>query len=261
MPVINSLSDNSRNTYAPKIVIVPTPSEVDSFAADTVIAQLQEKPDSVFTLPTGSTPEGMYALLVEAYKKQLINFSETTIFNLDEYWPIKHTHPSSYAFYMHKHFIDHVNIRQTNWHIVNSEAPDPNREAERFEMLLQQTPNIDLAVVGIGPGTTCHIGFNEKGSPPDSKTRYVLLDPQTKAANAKFFAEQSQVPTGAITQGVGDILRSRKIMLLAKGESKAWGVERTIQGPINSDAPSSFLRYHPSVTVILDAAASSKLHK
>ena len=69
MPVINSLSDNSRNTYAPKIVIVPTPSEVDSFAADTVIAQLQEKPDSVFTLPTGSTPEGMYALLVEAYKK------------------------------------------------------------------------------------------------------------------------------------------------------------------------------------------------
>lgn len=245
-------------SYNPVIRIVPNSESVDHYAAEMVISQIRTKPDSVISLPTGSTPENLYNLLVLAHKNDDLDFSKVTIFNLDEYWPISKNHPSSYAYYMRKHLVDHININSTNWYIPNGEAPDAQAESERFEAVLQQfTP--DLTILGIGPGTTCHIGFNEKGSTIDSTTRYVALDPQTRSANSKFFQNPTDTPTGAITQGIADILRAKKILLIAKGEGKAWGIHRTINGEIGATAPSSYLRCHPAVTIMLDQAAAHLL--
>ena len=211
-------------TYEPKLVINKTAEEVDSFAALQIISQIQKKPDSVLTLPTGSTPMGMYKKLVEAYKKREIDFSKATICNLDEYWPIDQANPSSYSAYMKKNLIDHINIEASRWNIPNGSASDADVEAKRYDGVVKALSPVDLTILGLGPGTTCHIGFK-----------------------------------GAITQGVGTILESKKIILMAKGEEKAWGINQTLNGPIGTDAPSTFLRYHPDVTVVIDEAAGNNL--
>ena len=54
-------------------------------AANIISAQVITKPDCVLGLATGSTPEGMYAQLVEWYKKGDLDFSEVKSVNLDEY--------------------------------------------------------------------------------------------------------------------------------------------------------------------------------
>lgn len=243
----------------PDIIVFDQPEQIDQYAADRVINQIQKKPNSVLTLPTGSTPEGMYKKLVDAYRQRKVSFKDATVINLDEYWPLDPNHPASYSTYMKKNFIDLVDIPLEKWHIPNSRAPDRNQEAARFERLFEEAGGVDLAVLGIGPGTTCHIGFNERGSAVNSRVRYVSLDPQTAMENSKKFPNPEDIPAGTITQGVANILEAEKIILLAKGVIKAKGVHLALEGPIGSDAPASFLRYHPNTTFVLDADAASKL--
>lgn len=243
--------------FRPEVIILPTPGDIDRFAANTFIEQVQLKPNSILTLPTGSTPLGMYALIRQMYEQQGLNFRDLTVHNLDEYWPFPASSPSSYASFMTENLFNHVNIPAGQHHIPNSEAPDPHEEAARYESVLVQQPT-DLAIVGIGPGTTCHIGFNENGSAHDSRTRYTTLDPQTFQANTQYF-DGDLPPHGAITQGIGNILEADHILLIAKGAGKAWGIQRTLEGPINSDSPASFLRLHPRVTFLLDNAAAQML--
>ncbi len=244
--------------YTPEIIVLPTPAGVDAYVADRLIKQVQQKPASVFTLPTGGTPLGVYRLLVEAYQAKRVGFSQITTLNLDEYWPILKSHPSSYAYYMNENLFDYVNVPEQNRYIPNGEAPDADIEAADFQSQLQQH-TIDLGIITLGPGETCHIGFNERGSALDSRARYVPLDEETKQANLRFFEDPNDMPTGAITQGVADILDAKRILFVATGEHKAWGVHRSLVGQIGSDAPASFLRHHPDVTVVLDQAAASLL--
>jgi len=245
--------------YTPEVLIFPSPEGVDSKAAEVVIDQVNSKPNSVITLPTGSTPVGMYRLLSEAFRKGEVDFSGVKIFNLDAYWPISHVNPASYVSFMREIFFNHVNIPPEQRFIPNGMCADPDEEAERYEALLKQYGPPDLAVLGIGPGKTCHIGFNERGSMPDSRVRRVDLDEETRKVNAAFFQEGEPVPTSALTQGIADILDAQRILLLAKGKGKAWGVQRTLEGEIGPDAPASYLRYHPQTTFILDQDAASLL--
>ncbi len=245
--------------YRPEVVVLPSPEEVDQYAATHVLEQVTAKPNSVLTLPTGGTPRGMYELLVQAHRDHEVDFSQLIIFNLDEYWPIQRDHPSSYTRYMNEMFYSHVNIPPSQRFIPNGEAPDAAVEADLYETLFQAYGPPDLAVIGIGPGTTCHIGFNERGSAVDSRSRYMPLDPETRAANSQLFANPAEIPQGTITQGVADILEAHQIMLLAKGDTKAWGIQRALNGPIGPDAPASYLRYHPQVTFVLDKAAAQYL--
>lgn len=245
--------------YEPEVRIFLTPEGVDNFAASKVITLLQNEPSAVLTLPTGSTPREMYWLILEAFNRGEVSFAQATIFNLDEYWPLPPQDPASYASYMRTRFINHIDIPRGNWHIPNSAAEGANEEATRFEALLQQTGGVDLAVLGIGPDLTCHIGFNEPGSAVTSRTRYVELDPRTLVVNQEHFPDPSQIPSGAITQGIADILEAKRILLLAKGGGKARGIARTLKGPVFAEAPASFLRYHPNVTFVLDRDAASLL--
>ena len=241
--------------FAPQLKILASPEAVDQYAADVVLTQIKQKPESVFSVPTGATPKGMYQLLVAAYQKGQVDFSRVTVFSLDEYYPIKHTHPSSYHTYMRNVFYKEINIPQSQQFLPDGEAIDADRESRRYDQLLQDHGPVDLTILGIGPGTTCHIGFNEKGSLVDSRVRYVELEAETKAVNAKFFANQQEMPSGAISQGITNILESKKILLIAKGEGKAWGIRRMLTGEVSSEAPASFLRFHPKAAVIVDSEA------
>ena len=68
-----------------------------------------------------------------------------------------------------------------------------------------------------------------------------------------------EVPTKAITVGMGTILKAKRIILLASGEKKAEAIRDTVNGHVTTQVPSSFLQLHPDVTLILDKAAASLL--
>ncbi len=247
------------SSHQPELIILPTPDQVDQIAAGYIIEQARLKPDSVFILPTGNSPIGMYDIIADAYAQGAISFNRARIFNLDEYWPLPWGHPDSYFRYMQERFYTRTDIDSERYHIPRSHVNDPEFEAYLYEALLQNYGPADLAVVGIGPGLSCHIAFNEKGSAVDSRTRLVELNEETREANRRHFTRPDDMPRTALTMGIANILAAKRVILFAKGEGKAAGIQRTLEGVIGADAPASFLRFHPNATFIMDRAAAHLL--
>jgi len=207
---------------------------------------------TTFGLATGSTPEDLYEYLTSSD----LDFSNATALNLDEYFGLPANHPESYATFMDKHLFSKKPFKET--FIPNGLATDVEAEIARYNALLDEHP-IDLQILGIGQNA--HIGFNEPGSSRDTKTQLVDLAESTIQANARFFDSVEDVPTQAFSMGLASIMKSKHILLLAFGESKAQAVKDMVEGPVTEEVPASLLQEHPNVTVYLDSAAASLLNK
>ncbi len=212
----------------------------------------------VLGLATGKTFTGFYKKLVEKHNKKKIFSSNLTTFNLDEYVGLPSNHPQSFHYYMKNNLFEHVEIPDQNYHIPNGTAENLKKECEEYEIKIKNAGGINTQFLGIGENG--HIGYNEPGSPHDSRTRVVKLTKETQK-NKKEYFESRKVPEKAITMGIGTILEANQIFLLASGKEKAKAVKKTVEGPITKDVPSSALQKHDNCTLIVDEEASTYLSK
>jgi glucosamine-6-phosphate deaminase len=218
---------------------------------------VQKKPGGVFGFATGGTPVGMYKELAEKNKRGELDLSQITTFNLDEYHPIKNDNHQSYRYFMNQHLFDHVNIKETNIHLLNGEAVDASLECKAYEDRIRLAGGIDLQILGIGMNG--HIGFNEPDDYFPGTTRLVGLTDSTIDANARFFESRDQVPTHAMSMGVGTIMSARSILMLVTGSNKARIVADMLLGHVKPQVPASILQFHRHVTIVLDEAAAEDI--
>lgn len=238
-----------------EIIIQPTREAVTGIAARIIARLLDEKPDAVLGLATGSTPLLLYQKLIE----MRLDWSRVRTFNLDEYIGLPKEHPQSYHSFMWENLFNHINIFPENIHIPDGNAEDIPRFCKEYEERILAEGGIDLQVLGIG--TDGHIGFNEPTSSLASRTRIKTLTQQTCKDNARFFGSEEEVPKHVITMGIGTIMEARHNLLLAFGEQKAHAIAGAVEGPVASVNPASILQMHPTVTVCLDDAAASGLQR
>lgn len=210
-------------------------------------------------LATGGTPLLLYQELVTLHKKEGLNFSHVTTFNLDEYLGLSPSHPSSYNTYMWKNFLSQINIPEYRVHIPDGLAPDVGAFCKQYEAAIQAAGGIDIQILGIG--TDGHIGFNEPTSSLTSRTRIKTLTQQTIRDNQEYFSGDNEVPRHVITMGIGTIMESRMIVMLAFGRKKAKAIADAVEGPITSMVPASILQMHQKAVIIIDEAAAAKLKK
>jgi glucosamine-6-phosphate deaminase len=208
--------------------------QLSSAVADVVEYQIQEEPLSRLVLPTGSTPIGLYKELTN----RELDWSSVMTFNLDVYI-MNPNHPQSYQTFMKEYLFNKINIYPSNCNF-------PDRNVQLYEDRLKGTP-IDLCILGIG--TNGHIAFNEPGSKFDSRTRVVDLSEQTIEDNSRFFDSVDDVPKQAITMGLGTIMEAKKIILMARGQSKLNILNVAMNGEVTEDVPASILQNHKNVEV------------
>lgn len=221
-------------------------------AAKRVIRQVRHSKSSVLGLATGSTPIGLYARLIDQYRRGKFSLANVTTFNLDEYVGIPNDHAQSYHVFMENHLFNHVDIPAAQRHF-----PGVHNSDVQYDQMIAQAGGMDLQILGIG--TNGHIGFNEPGSSFESRTREVELAESTIQDNARFFDDPGDVPRRASTMGISTILKARHILLLASGVSKAAAVAAALRNKPSVDVPASCLQLHHSVHVMLDPAAAVKL--
>lgn len=239
------------------IIISRDYDEMSKKAAAFVFSQITLKRDSIIGLATGSTPVGLYKLLIEANRQGDIDFSPIKTFNLDEYYGIDRDHPQSYYSFMMENFINHINIDTKNVDIPNCMLEDIDQECYDYEERIKAVGGIDLQVLGIG--NNGHIGFNEPTQVFSKRTHLVDLSPETIECNARFFNSTEEVPTQAVTMGIQTIMKCKKIILLASGAAKADAIHKIIHGEIDPMIPASILQLHHDVTIIIDEEAAGKL--
>jgi glucosamine-6-phosphate deaminase len=233
------------------IIVCKDYDEMSLRAAQMVAAQIEEKPNCVLGLATGSTPEGLYAKLVEMYNKGGVSFKNVTTVNLDEYYPIDPANDQSYRYFMNYHLFDHVDIDKANTNVPNGTVSDPVAEGKRYEQLVSDLGGVDLQILGIGRNG--HIGFNEPAGELMLDTHVTDLTESTIEANARFFASANDVPRQALTMGIGTIFKAKKLIVMASGASKKDAVCAMLERCVNTNFPATLLNLHADVTLICTA--------
>src|SRR5688572_1811885 len=227
--------------------------------ADLIREKQKKKSTCVLGLATGSTPKTLYAELVRMHKEEKLSFKNVVTFNLDEYYPIDNDALQSYNRFMRSHLFDHIDINPKNINIPNGEITkeDIKSNCIQYEKRIEDAGGIDLQILGIG--NNGHIGFNEPGSSLHSKTRLITLDNSTRIANAYEFANISQVPRLAITMGIGTIMKSKKIILMAWGPGKAPVIKKAVEEDHTEQVPASLLQNHDDVKFVVEESAAAEL--
>lgn len=239
------------------IYVVKDYEQMSQKGAEIIADLLKAKPESKLGLATGGTPVGMYKELIERNQKGEISFKQVSAYNLDEYYPIEKTNDQSYDYFMKKNLFDHIDIDVNNTYIPNGMAINSVEESKSYDEVVRATGGVDIQVLGIGGNG--HIGFNEPSEVFEPLTHRVTLDERTIQDNARFFASIEEVPTEAITMGIGTIMTAKSVLLLASGSSKAPIIKEMLLGKVSPKVPASILQFHKDVKVVLDEAAAAAL--
>lgn len=239
------------------VLIFENEDEISTASGSLIASQVIEKPNAVLGLATGSTALIPYKTMIRLYKEKAVSFAGVTSFNLDEYCNLDVQNENSYHSFMHANLFSHIDIRPENTHFLNGNAEDINKECKAYDDAILAAGGIDIQLLGIG--SDGHIAFNEPCDHFPEGSHIVTLDARTIHDNARFFNSIEEVPTQALTMGIGSILRARKIVLIATGANKAQAVQQMVEGDITPMCPASVLRLHPNVTVMLDRAAAGAL--
>jgi glucosamine-6-phosphate deaminase len=238
-------------------LLVVDERDIGSTAADAVLAGLPATRPRI-GVATGATPLPIYCELARRAAAGTIDLSSATLVALDEYVGLGQRNPRSYAAYVRDLIAAPLQIDTARVLVPDGLASDPDRAAAAFEQSIVELGGVDVQIAGLG--SNGHLAFNEPGSALDSTTRTIELSAETRHDNARFFADRfSDVPTRAITQGLGTISRARSIVLAVRGENKARALLATLNGPVTPAVPASILQEHPAVTVIADHSAAALL--
>ncbi|KAK9704234.1 Glucosamine-6-phosphate isomerase (Glucosamine-6-phosphate deaminase) (GNPDA) (GlcN6P deaminase) [Basidiobolus ranarum] len=213
----------------------------------------------VLGLPTGSSPIGLYKVLIKFCREGTLSFKNVITFNMDEYVGLPEEHPESYHSFMWKYLFKHIDIDPRNVNILNGNAEDLSEECLAYEAKIQAVGGIELFIGGIGPDG--HVAFNEPGSSLTSKTRVKTLAYETILANARFFGgDIQQVPKLALTVGVGTVMDARDICIIITGQHKALALAKCIEEGVNHMWTVSAIQLHPSALIVCDEDATNELH-
>ncbi|HEV2065219.1 MAG TPA: glucosamine-6-phosphate deaminase [Thermomicrobiales bacterium] len=240
------------------LTVVEDYEALSSLAADLVVDCVTAHPSAAITLPTGETPRGMYEELVRRIRAGKLDFSRVRFFCLDDYLGTSIGDEVSLTGWLDEVFFQPARVPRQHIHLIPTDAPDPHAEAARYDRDIAAAGGLELAIVGLGPNG--HVGFNEPGSPPDSRTRVVTLTEESREQNAAYYEGQQTIPPRAVTMGLGTILEARQLVLIVSGESKARILKATLEGAITPAVPGSFLRTAADrLRVIVDKPAASAL--
>lgn len=237
-----------------KLIVEKNYENMSNVAGKILIEAIEKKPEIVLGLATGSTPIGMYEEIIKAHKENGLDCSRVISFNLDEYVGLSRANVQSYGYFMKDKLFNHINIKEENTFIPDGRAKDLKKYCKDYDEMIMKAGGIDIQVLGVGENG--HIAFNEPNEYLFTGTSVVNLTDETVKVNSRFFDNAKEVPSTAITMGMGGILKAKKIILLANGKRKRRVIKRLLnEDKVSTRFPVSFLLLHPDVTVIVDEEA------
>jgi glucosamine-6-phosphate deaminase len=214
--------------------------------AEEVAARLAEviSPGRRLCLATGNTPTPVYRGVAGR-----VSLDGISLFLLDEYGGLPANDPGRCLSMLNRDLLE----GSQGSPVVQApdvDAADPGEAAARYGELVRSA-GIDLAIVGIGGNG--HIGMNEPGTDVDQPTRVVYLTPATSESALSYGA--AAIPTWGITVGMAELMSAGQVWVLATGGHKTDILNRALHGPVDAEAPASFLTEHPHCTFFVDESA------
>ncbi|MDE7330008.1 MAG: glucosamine-6-phosphate deaminase [Clostridia bacterium] len=239
-----------------KILITKDYEEMSERASEIMLSVVKDNPQAVLGLATGTTPLGLYKKMIADHEKNGTSYKNIRTVNLDEYAGLDINSEQSYVYFMRKNLFDMLDIDLKNTNIENGKAQNAQAECLRYDELLESMQQ-DIQLLGLG--SNGHIAFNEPDTPFGTGTHVVKLTQSTIKDNSRLFKSIGDVPTSAFTMGPKNIMRAKKVLILASGANKAQAVYNMVKGEVSEKCPASILQLHPDCTLIVDGEAAALL--
>jgi glucosamine-6-phosphate deaminase len=224
--------------------------------------EIREKQKSnekyVMAIAGGRSPLSLFQHLIDIHKKENLSFQNVIIFLLYEFYPLCNAKNSN-IYQLREMFLNRIDIPEENIYYPDGymNENDIYDFSCKYEKQIQQSGGIDLTILGLGVVGT--IGMNFAGTSINSRTRFVMMDSDSRKESAQLFSSVENVPAGVITMGLGTIMEAKKIVLLAWGDSKASIIKKTVEGHVTDFIPATLLQHHQNTKVILDLSAAFDL--
>lgn len=239
-----------------EVIVYNTAEEIGEAIGKIFVDTVNAKHDTVLGLATGASPIPTYDYIAKAYEAGEVSLKDVTTFNLDEYCDLPREDKNSFYSFMVENLFSRTDIDMNKVNFLNGNAEDVDAECARYDIAIEAAGGIDLQILGIG--TDGHIGFNEPADHFSEKSFRIQLEQSTIDSNQKYFGDVP-MPRYAVTMGTGIILKAKRIVLVATGDSKAEAVQKMIQGPVDPHCPASALQNHSDTVIFLDKAAAKLL--
>lgn len=240
-----------------KVTIAKNEAEFDRMAAWRIIGEMLANPKAVIGLSTGQTTTNMHAIVSDIYRQYPFDVSQITLFNVDELTNLSREYKGSCYTMIKDQIAAPLGIKEENFIMPPTISDDFERESKVFQEELERRGGADLQMLGLGMNG--HIGINQPGTPFESETWVSPMDPDFEARVRRETNTPPEHELGGLTLGIKNIMHTRKIVLVAKGERKAEIVKQMLLGPITTDIPASVLQLHPNCEFLLDADAAKYL--
>lgn len=253
--ILSTESINYLEELNMKVIVLDNAAQIGEEVGKIFVNQVNNKPDSVLGLATGMSPVPTYDYMAKEYAAGNVSFKNVTTFNLDEYCDLPKSDKNSFYSFMVDNLFSRTDIDLNKVNFIDGNAEEKT-ECERYENAIENAGGIDLQLLGIG--TNGHIGFNEPADEFTQRTYKVKLTDSTIASNQKFFGDVP-MPRYAMTMGIGSIMKAKKIVLIATGESKAKAAYAMIKGEVSPSCPASVLQNHEDAVIFLDKEAAKLL--
>ena len=239
-----------------KVIIADNYAAQCSASADIIEELVRRKPDCRLGLATGSSPIGIYDELARRCKDEGLDFSRVSSVNLDEYIGLAPDHEQSYRYFMDTNLFDRINIDKENTYVAKG-LGDVEANLKEFRAVIAERET-DIQLLGLGPDG--HVGFNEPAETLFYSAHTESLDPSTIDANARFFASRDEVPTSAVTMGMGDIMQAKALLLIISGSNKQAAAKKLLlEDGVTPACPVTFVKLHRDVTVVISRELADEI--
>ncbi len=240
-----------------KITVASTESEFDRAAAWRIAGQICARPDSVIGLSTGRTTGNIHRLVGEMHRSTDFDISRLTFFGLDEVTGVDPEYSGACRRMLLTEIIEPLGLRREQFLILPTRSDDFERACREFTAELQRRGGIDLLMLGLGENG--HLGFNQPGTPFGSHAWKTVMNPELESRIRRETATPADEELGGVTLGIADIMRARRIVLVAKGDNKRSIVRQMLEGPVSENVPASILQLHPDCEFLLDSKAAADI--
>jgi galactosamine-6-phosphate isomerase len=222
-------------------------SEMSRKGFDLVKNEIDNKPELLFCVASGGSPSGLYSEMANHQKLNPDFCSKLQVVKLDEWGGLESGSTFTSEYDVQTKFIQPLGISDDRYLTIEPFTQEPERECDRIKVALEKSP-VDVCILGIG--VNGHIALNE---PSDRlKLGFHIADLAESTLTNGMIKSLKQAPTFGMTMGVGEILRSKKIILFIAGSGKKEAFQTLLKEEINTHFPASLLWLHPNVDVLVD---------
>lgn len=231
-----------------RVLVYPSAQAASVAAARRIIEAVRRKPDLVMCVASGASPLDAYQELGRVCQGWPDLFRALRLVKLDEWGGLPMDDSATCDAYVRKHLIVPLGVSEDRYIGFESDPADPAAECARVSEALRRWGGVDLCVLGIG--LNGHLGLNEPGASLAAGCH--AADLSETAQTHSMLTAAGAAPRYGLSLGMGDLLQSREILLLALGSSKREPLLRTWSSGVSTDFPASFLTLHSNVSVMTD---------